>query len=78
MAERTLEEILINLRQRVALLERRRPVGGGRSFGSPVTQGTTAPTSIPRRIGAMYVRTDNKKVYIATGTVSAADWTLMN
>lgn len=39
---------------------------------------TTIPTTIPKLIWDMYIKTDTKKVYIATGTTSSSDWTILN
>ena len=41
---------------------------------SIITSGTSAPSSTPARIGAIYVRTDTKDVYVAKGSSSSADW----
>ena len=43
-----------------------------------VSSGTTSPSSTPDIVGAMYVDTSGKKVYVATGTSSSADWTILN
>ena len=43
-----------------------------------ITSGTAAPTTTPSRIGNMYVDTNNKKIYFATGHASSSDWTLVN
>ncbi|MGQ4834685.1 MAG: hypothetical protein ACP6IS_12440 [Candidatus Asgardarchaeia archaeon] len=40
--------------------------------------GSGAPTSTPEKVGDIYVDTTNKKVYVATGTSSSTDWTLVN
>ena len=39
---------------------------------------TTAPTSTPRKVGDMFVDTSANKVYVATGTSSSSDWTILN
>lgn len=39
--------------------------------------GATAPASTPTFIGQIYVDTTGPDVYIATGTSSSADWTLI-
>ena len=38
----------------------------------------TAPTSTPRKVGDMFVDTSANKVYVATGTSSSSDWTILN
>ena len=43
-----------------------------------VTTGTAAPATTPIRVGDIYTDTNNKKVYISTGTASSADWTILN
>lgn len=40
--------------------------------------GSSAPSSVPNKIGNIYVNTSSKKVYISTGTSSAGDWTELN
>lgn len=40
--------------------------------------GTVAPTSTPTFVGQMYVDTTANKGYIATGTSSSSDWTILN
>jgi hypothetical protein len=42
--------------------------------GSAATSGTGAPTSTPTIIGAVYLDTDNNRVYYSFGTASSADW----
>lgn len=64
-----LKDILV----RLGLVERRLATGD-----STVTSGVTNPSAVPLHLGAIYVRTDTKKVYIAAGTTSAADWVLVN
>lgn len=43
-----------------------------------VSTGTAPPATTPTRIGDMFVDTSAKKVYVATGTASSADWTILN
>ncbi|MCA9915073.1 MAG: hypothetical protein KC496_17080, partial [Anaerolineae bacterium] len=43
-----------------------------------ISSGAGAPSSTPSRVGLIYVDTTNYKVYIATGTSSSADWTLVS
>lgn len=43
-----------------------------------VSTGTTAPTSIPSKIGNIYVDTTNYKMYISKGTSSSSDWIKQN
>lgn len=42
------------------------------------TNGTTAPGTTPTYIGQFYINTSTKKLYVATGTSSSADWTITN
>ena len=43
-----------------------------------ITSGSGAPTSIPKKLGDIYVRTDTSKIYMATGVSASADWTILN
>ena len=43
-----------------------------------MTFGTAAPTSTPTAVGNFFLDTTNKKLYVATGTASSADWTILN
>lgn len=43
-----------------------------------VFTGTAAPATTPTNIGDMFVDTVNKKLYVATGTSSSSDWTILN
>lgn len=40
--------------------------------------GTAAPATTPVSVGDHYIDTTNKKEYVATGTASSADWTILN
>lgn len=40
--------------------------------------GTAAPATTPTANGDMFLDTTNKKLYVATGTSSSADWTILN
>lgn len=40
--------------------------------------GTAAPATTPAAVGIQFVDTTNKKIYVATGTSSSADWTILN
>jgi len=40
--------------------------------------GTAAPATTPSFVGDYFVDTVNKKLYVATGTVNSADWTILN
>lgn len=40
--------------------------------------GSGAPLSTPSRVGQQYVDTVGLKIYIATGTASSSDWTVIN
>jgi len=44
----------------------------------PFTSGTAAPTTTPASINLFFLDTTNKKLYVSTGTVSSADWTILN
>ena len=48
------------------------------SLVAGITSGAAAPTSTPVKVGDIYIDTTNKKVYIATGTSSSSDWTVVN
>lgn len=43
-----------------------------------VVTGTAAPAVTPNFVGQLYVDTNNKKGYIATGTTNSSDWTILN
>ncbi len=43
-----------------------------------MTFGTAAPAITPVAIGNFFLDTTNKKLYIATGTSSSSDWTILN
>ena len=43
-----------------------------------VSTGTSSPSSTPSVVGSMYVDTSGKKIYVATGTSSSSDWTIVN
>jgi hypothetical protein len=40
--------------------------------------GTAAPATTPSSVGDFFVDTVNAKLYVATGTASSADWTILN
>ena len=40
--------------------------------------GTAAPTTTPTIAGQMFIDTTNDKAYVATGTASSSDWTVVN
>lgn len=42
------------------------------------SNGIVAPASTPVYIGQFYVDTAAKKLYVATGISSSADWTIVN
>jgi hypothetical protein len=47
--------------------------------GTPrVYTGTAAPATTPAYVGDLFVDTNAKKIYSATGTSSSADWTILN
>ena len=48
------------------------------STSPTITSGTAAPTTTPKKIGDMYVKTDTGKVYISAGTSSSSDWKILN
>ena len=71
--DKSLAGLLNDFAVRLNLIERRinkSPPG--------TTVATTAPTSIPSRVGEVYIRTDTHKVYVATGTTAVSDWSLLN
>ena len=43
-----------------------------------VSSGSGAPATTPSAIGQMYVDTNGKKIYFATGTTNSGDWTIVN
>lgn len=43
-----------------------------------ISTGSVAPVSTPSKVGDVYVDLVNKKIYIATGTSSNSDWTIIN
>jgi hypothetical protein len=45
---------------------------------SVVIKGSLPPTTKPNKVGDMFIDTNLQKVYIATGTSSSSDWTLIN
>ena len=45
---------------------------------SQISSGTSAPNSTPTKIGDIFVDTNAKKLYFATGITSSSDWTIAN
>jgi len=45
---------------------------------SQITNGTAAPTTTPAKVGNLYIDTVAKKLYIAVGVSSSADWIITN
>lgn len=43
-----------------------------------IVHGLAAPTTVPDKIGDMYIDTANNKIYISSGTVTSADWRVLN
>lgn len=43
-----------------------------------ITTGTTAPTAVPARVGALYVDTTNGIIYVAVNSDSTSDWTALS
>ena len=43
-----------------------------------ISNGAGVPSSTPFKLGDMYIDTNGLKIYIATGTSSSADWTIIN
>lgn len=43
-----------------------------------VQSGSGAPGSTPSAVGQLFVDTTGKKLYVATGTSTSADWTITN
>lgn len=52
--------------------------GGVRYTLVRILTGTAAPATTPAAVGIQFVDTTNKKLYVATGTASSADWTILN
>jgi hypothetical protein len=52
--------------------------GAGRVLLVRTITGTAAPATTPAAVGMQFVDTTNKKLYVATGTASSADWTILN
>jgi hypothetical protein len=52
--------------------------GGVRYILTRTLTGTAAPATTPTAIGEIFVDYTNKKMYVATGTASSADWTILN
>ena len=53
-------------------------LGGVINTSPVISSGIVAPTSTPAKVGNMYVDTTHTKIYIATGTSSSANWTIVN
>lgn len=51
--------------------------GGAKNLPN-IRSGTSAPSTTPTQIGDIYVKTNTAKIYMATGTSSSADWTILN
>ncbi len=47
-------------------------------MSASASSGIVAPTSTPAKVGDIYVDTILKKIYVATGTASSADWEVVN
>ena len=43
-----------------------------------VSNGTAAPATTPHQVGDIFVDKTGKKIYVATGVASSADWTIVN
>jgi len=43
-----------------------------------ITSGTAAPTTTPKKVGDIFIRTDTGKAYFAKGTSSSSDWFIVN
>jgi hypothetical protein len=43
-----------------------------------ITSEAAAPTTTPKKIGDIFIRTDTAKVYISTGTSASTDWKILN
>lgn len=54
------------------------PIEGGNNVQLAHTTGTVPPTTIPAKVGLMYIDTDAAKVYISTGTTERTDWKALN
>lgn len=59
----------------------KRPVwydGTAWKYSAKVFTGTAAPATTPEAVGDTFTDTVNLKMYVATGTASSADWTILN
>lgn len=70
--DKSFEGLLRDILVRLGLIE------GRLARRSDTSSSAAAPSWAPARLGQMHIRTDTHKVYIATGTATAADWTLVN
>lgn len=43
-----------------------------------ISSGIVAPTTTPNKIGDIFVDTVAKKIYVAAGNTSSADWIIVN
>lgn len=43
-----------------------------------VSTGTAVPSTVPAKIGDIFIDTTNKRVYVAIATSTAGDWEVMN
>jgi hypothetical protein len=48
------------------------------SYTPRVYTGTAAPATTPSKVGDMFIDTTGKKLYVAMGTASSADWVVQN
>jgi uncharacterized protein (TIGR02145 family) len=48
------------------------------SCSPTISSGTSVPTTTPVKVGDMFIDTSAKKIYVATGTTSSSDWTILN
>lgn len=49
------------------------------AMNSPIIfTGTAAPTTIPKKIGDIFINTSAGKVYVSAGTSASSDWKILN
>jgi hypothetical protein len=58
--------------------EWRRLVAAVQTEAPTISSGIVPPTSIPGKVGNIYVDTVAKKIYCATGTSASTDWQILN
>ncbi len=81
----TLQKQIDNLTQKLGLLESSYTIPRDietalreRLNIANITSGSGAPTTIPKKLGDVYVDTTNAKIYCATGLSTASDFKILN